>query len=114
MTITGSNHIMGTRSGTLILPMGTQIFENDAFLYPDSKRTLLSFKDICSNGFHVEIEIEQVLNICSSLNSMDTKENSGKTPFIDIEFVLHVLKTHWRICCNEDHIQKCGIISNMA
>ena len=59
MTIIGSNHIMGTRSGTLILPMGTQIFEKDALLYPDSKRTLLSFKDICSNGFHVETETEQ-------------------------------------------------------
>ena len=60
MTIAGSNaHIVGTGSATLILPMGTQIFVKDALLYPDSKRTLLSFKDIRSNGFHVETEIEQ-------------------------------------------------------
>ena len=60
MTIAGSNaHIMGTRSATLVLPMGTQIFVKDALLYPDSKHTLLSFKDIRSNGFHVETEIEQ-------------------------------------------------------
>jgi hypothetical protein len=27
-------------------------------MYPESKRTLLSFKDICANGFHIETEIE--------------------------------------------------------
>ena len=60
MTIAGSNaHIVGTGSATLILPMGTQIFVKDALLYPDSKNTLLSFKDIRSNGFHIETEIEQ-------------------------------------------------------
>jgi hypothetical protein len=45
MTIVGSNaHIVGTGSATLVLPMGTQIFVKDALLYPDSKRTILSFK----------------------------------------------------------------------
>lgn len=60
MTIAGSNaHIVGTGSATLVLPMGTHIFVKDALLYPDSKRTLLSFKDIRANGFHIETEIEQ-------------------------------------------------------
>jgi hypothetical protein len=60
VTIAGSNaHIVGTRSATLVLPMGTQIFVKDASLYPMSKHTLLSFKDIRVNGFHVETEIEQ-------------------------------------------------------
>ena len=60
MTIARSNaHIVGTGSATLVLPMGTHIFVKDVLLYPDSKRTLLSFKDICSNGFHIETEIEQ-------------------------------------------------------
>jgi hypothetical protein len=59
MTIAISNaHIVGTGSATLVLPMGTQIFVKDALLYPDSKCTLLSFKDIRANGFHVETEIE--------------------------------------------------------
>jgi peptide/histidine transporter 3/4 len=59
MTIAESNaHIVGTGSATLVLPMGTQIFVKDALLYPDSKSTLLSFKDIRANGFHVETEIE--------------------------------------------------------
>ena len=53
MTIVESNaHIV-------VLPMGTQIFVKDVLLYPDSKRTLLSFKDIRSNGFHIETEIQQ-------------------------------------------------------
>ena len=60
MTIAGSNaHIVGTGSATLVLPMGTRIFVKDALLYPNSKRILLNFKDICSNGFHVETETEQ-------------------------------------------------------
>jgi hypothetical protein len=59
MTIAGSNAlIVGTGSATLVLLMGTQIFVKDALLYPDSKRTLLSFKDIHANGFLVETEIE--------------------------------------------------------
>nr|AAK91878.1 Putative copia-type pol polyprotein [Oryza sativa]AAP52115.1 retrotransposon protein, putative, Ty1-copia subclass [Oryza sativa Japonica Group] len=60
MTIAGSNaHIVGTGSATLVLPMGTHIFVKDALLYPDSKRTLLNFKDIRANSFHIETEIEQ-------------------------------------------------------
>jgi hypothetical protein len=38
--------------------MGTQLVIKDALLYPGSKQTLLSFKDICSNGFHVETEVK--------------------------------------------------------
>jgi peptide/histidine transporter 3/4 len=60
MTIAGSNaHIVGIGSVTLVLPMGTQIFVKDALLYTSSKRTLLSFKDIRANGFHVETKIKQ-------------------------------------------------------
>src|SRR5438105_3756912 len=60
MTIAGSNaRIVGTGSATLILPMGTQIFVKDALLYPDSKHTLMSFKDVHANGFHVETKVKQ-------------------------------------------------------
>ena len=34
--------------------MGTQITIEDALLYPDSKRTLLSYRDIRQNGFHIK------------------------------------------------------------
>src|ERR1041385_8397190 len=59
MTIAESNtHIVGTVSATIVLPMGTQLVIKDALLYPESKRTLLSFKAIRANGFHVETKVE--------------------------------------------------------
>ena len=54
-TIIGNdNKIVGTGRATIILPNGTILVINEALLYPDSTRTLLSFKDIHANGFHVE------------------------------------------------------------
>ena len=38
--------------------MGTELIIDDALLYPQSIRTLLSFKYIRSNGFHIETETE--------------------------------------------------------
>jgi peptide/histidine transporter 3/4 len=68
MTIAGSNaHIVGTGSATLVLPMGSQIFVKDALLYPDSKRTLLSFKDIRANGFHQKRVVERLPSSPSGL-----------------------------------------------
>ena len=55
MTIAGPNAlIVGSGRATITLPMGTQIMMEYALLYPDSTRTLLSFRNICKNGFHVE------------------------------------------------------------
>lgn len=55
MTISGRDaSIIGSGRATLVLPMGTTIVIEDALLYPESTRTLLSFKDIRSNNFHVE------------------------------------------------------------
>ena len=46
-TIAGRDAIIvGSGKATIILPMGTQIDLEDALLYPDSTRTLLSYKDI--------------------------------------------------------------------
>ena len=54
-TIAGHDAIIvGSGKTTIILPMGTRIEIEDALLYPDSTRTLLSYKDIRQNGFHVE------------------------------------------------------------
>jgi hypothetical protein len=38
--------------------MGTQLTIEDALLYPDSTRTLLSYRDIRKNGLHVETHEE--------------------------------------------------------
>ena len=55
MTIAGRDAtIVSSGHATIILPMGTQIIIEDALLYPDSKRALLSYRDIRQNGFHIE------------------------------------------------------------
>jgi hypothetical protein len=53
MTINGKDTvIVGSGRATITLPMGTQITIEDALLYPNSTRTLLSFRDIRKNGLH--------------------------------------------------------------
>ena len=55
MTIAGRDAmIVGSGRTIIILPKGTQLVIEDALLYPDSTRTLLSYKDIHHNGFHIE------------------------------------------------------------
>src|SRR6185312_5182926 len=58
-TLTKKDGNIMTIAGTQItLPMGTHITIEDALLYPDSTRTLLSYRDIRKNGFHVETHEE--------------------------------------------------------
>jgi hypothetical protein len=59
MTINGKDTvIVGSRRATITLPMGTQIMIEDALLYPNSTRTLLSFRDICKNDLHAETHVD--------------------------------------------------------
>ena len=47
LTIAGRDAtIVGSGHATFVVPMGTQITIENALLYPDSKRTLLSYRDI--------------------------------------------------------------------
>ena len=48
------NLIQGFRRTNIILPSGTKIHINDVFYSTKSKRNLLSFKDICRNGYYIE------------------------------------------------------------
>ena len=48
------NLIQGFGITTIILPSGTKIHINDVFYSTKSKRNLLSFKDICRNGYYIE------------------------------------------------------------
>ena len=55
MTIGGHDTvIVGSGQATFTLPNGTKLEIQEALLYPDSTRTLLSFKDIRMNGYHIE------------------------------------------------------------
>jgi hypothetical protein len=56
ITTMACRHIMIVGSGraTLIFPIGTQLIIEDAFLYPDPTNTLLSYKDVRRNGFHIQ------------------------------------------------------------
>jgi hypothetical protein len=53
LTITGRDAcIVGSEKATIILLMGTQVTIENALLYLDSTRTLLSYRDIHKNGLH--------------------------------------------------------------
>lgn len=55
LTIVGRDTvIVGIRHAIFILPSGTEVTFDDALLYPDSSRTLISYQDIRKNGFHIE------------------------------------------------------------
>jgi hypothetical protein len=54
LTIAGRDTcIVGSGKATIILSMGTQVTIENALLYPDSTRTLLSYRDICKNGLYI-------------------------------------------------------------
>jgi hypothetical protein len=54
LTIAGHNtNIVGSGRATIVLPMGTQVTIENALLYPDSIHTILSYRDIYTNGLHV-------------------------------------------------------------
>jgi hypothetical protein len=53
-TITGRDTcIVGSEKDTIILFMGTQVTIENTLLYPDSTRTLISYRDICKNRLHI-------------------------------------------------------------
>jgi hypothetical protein len=54
LTTAGCNtNIVGSGRATIVLSMGTQVTIENALLYPDSTRTLLSYRDIRKNVLHV-------------------------------------------------------------
>jgi hypothetical protein len=65
--------IVGSGYATIVLSMGTQITIKNALLYPDSKCTLLSYRDIHKNGFHIETRDDNNEEIL-----LVTKNSGGK------------------------------------
>jgi hypothetical protein len=45
--------IVGSGRATITFPNGTQVMIEEALLYSDSTRTLISFRDIWKSGLHV-------------------------------------------------------------
>ena len=59
-TISGPIPIIdGFGNATIVLPKGTILHIENAFLSSRSKRNLLNFKDVRRNGYHVETIYEQ-------------------------------------------------------
>lgn len=78
-TISGSaNIIEGSGKANILLPWGTQIEISNAFYSPKSQRNLLSFKDIRSNGYHIETtsegKVEFLQITCISQGTKHIKE----------------------------------------
>ena len=48
-----ANLIESFERTNIMLPNGTRFHINDALYYVKSTRNLLSFKDICRNGYHI-------------------------------------------------------------
>jgi hypothetical protein len=59
--------VVGFGQAFITLPMGTQILIEDALLYLDLMRTLLSYRDICKNGIHVETHVENEFLVLTRL-----------------------------------------------
>jgi hypothetical protein len=59
LTIAGRDAmVVGSGRASITLPMGTQITIEDTLLCLDSTCTLLSYRDIQNNGFHIETHNE--------------------------------------------------------
>ncbi|KAJ9544182.1 hypothetical protein OSB04_023889 [Centaurea solstitialis] len=56
--IGSSNSIIGRGTANFLLPNGTKMTIKEALYAPKTNRTLLSFKDIRSNGYHIETHYE--------------------------------------------------------
>ena len=68
-TIFGPVEIIdGFENATIMLPNGTTLHIEDALLSTKTKRNLLSFKDVCHNGYHLET-INENNNECLYITS---------------------------------------------
>jgi hypothetical protein len=86
LTIAGRDaRIIGTRNAIIILSMGTQVTIENVLLYPDSTRTLLSYRDIRKNGLrivtHEENNEDSLLITKSNGDGYDILERIPSLPY---------------------------------
>jgi hypothetical protein len=99
LTITGRDAcIVGSAKATIIHHMSTQGTIENVLLYPDSTRTLLSYRDIRKNGLHIvtheENNEESLLITKTNRDGYDILERIPSLPsrlyYIYIKHVPHV------------------------
>ena len=79
--------------------MSTKLIIDDALLYPQSTRTLLSFKVILSNGFHNETETETDIEYLLMTQSIGCrKQIIKKLPsFSSRLYYTHIMPSHHNV-----------------
>ena len=93
LTIAGRDAvIVGTGRATIMLPMGTSVTIEDALLYPNSTRTLLSYRDIRKNGFHVETHADNNEFLLITKDHGYGKETLEKVPSLSSELYYTYIK----------------------
>ena len=62
--ISGTTKLIGgSRRANILLLKGTKFIIKDTLFFTKSQRNLLSFNDICLNGYHTETMKKEILNI---------------------------------------------------
>jgi len=101
LTITGCDAmIVDSGRATIVLPMGTQIIIEEALLFPDATRTLLSYKDIRCNGIHLETheENKEEFLLFTKDNGLGKQTNTREGVISHVWIVLHIHKARTTCC----------------
>lgn len=70
-----ANIIKDSRKANIMFPRRTRFLINNAFFSSRSKRNVLSFKDICHSGYHIETTNESIIKylcITSTISGLKT------------------------------------------
>ena len=100
LTIAGCDtNIVGSGQATIVLPMGTQVTIENALLYFDFTRTLLSYKDICKNGLHIVTHEENNKeSLLITKTNRDGYDILQRIPSLPSGLYYTYKKTHFTCC----------------
>jgi hypothetical protein len=99
--------LVGSGRTTITFPNGTQLMIEDALLYPDSTRTLISFRDIWKSGLcvctHEDNKEEFLLITKSSGYGHEVLERIPST----LSGLYYTYKKTHTICCIQGDFPEC-------
>jgi hypothetical protein len=72
--------------------MGTSITIEDALLYPDSTHTLLSYRDIRKNGYHIESHHENNEFLVITKDNRYSKDTLERVPSLSSRLYYSFIK----------------------